>query len=772
MRTIALIVCILFQSYVAFSQDNNCKKRGERLSRKAEKYLTQSKPNFKKAEKKLRRCLYKYPTCHKCYSLYSDIYYDKKSLEEALNFVNSGLVYWPDDNGLLCKKFNLLNNKLSIYLEENNFEQALPIINEIELNFTDKIPCRLDKRWDDDQTRTFGTKWPDWEKYYAEKKLEILKANAIAVITSGDREKAREVLSLLIAADLSVLGSIGDDAKNWAFGEFYKISYSQYDYQTAIMIAQTLIGRGYLINYYKNEICLCYQKLYEDALQEKDYDLAIGYLEQYKNTACSNFLESYYNSEILKIADVLANNTDETILKRGLDLLCMIDCKFVVVNYSCGRVKTIRRTIYLNLSSIYEERYNDIDALHYLNSILVDFPDDKEVLKRKARLCYKFGKNYKKNGEYDLAVQFFSNVGNDPDFGIESLFLIGKIYENAFLIDSAEKYMQKAMSPSFDFSSRYENSKYSSLARLNRARYFTIKGALDSAKLYLTDYCAPEYSDHSRNAAVDSAFYNLRNDFEFQHWVTGKRRIKYSNFRLSTDYNEDEWFFFILDYFLDVNEGPEYYLYINTPNYYIDPSYPNSNYIQNSDWKYDVCWADKFSFIIDYQSTGVVNTTLSIEVLEKDGENYQKPLFEKTIHILENCRVYNKPESFIFNYKNEIPFKVSFNYSDNYDEFEPYFVSEILSTYKKSPLQIVLEENGLCLAGLFMKPVPFLLFSIAIDILKNKNFSLDNKGINEAIVGYLSDRYLPKSSFISQIDCVVKILNTLSKSGWADNINY
>ena len=172
-NSLQLLLIFLLISTNIWSQEK-CTNRSYRYAKKAEDYMNKPNPNYEKAEKKLAKCLYKYPECYACISASAKFSYKRKKPKRALYTVNYGLTFFPNDRGLNCQKFNILNMLYSEVNKERAYEEALSMIHQLESMNLEKIAsCNFDKQWITNKKALLSTEF-SWRYYYALEKKNLM----------------------------------------------------------------------------------------------------------------------------------------------------------------------------------------------------------------------------------------------------------------------------------------------------------------------------------------------------------------------------------------------------------------------------------------------------------------------------------------------------------------------------------------------------------------------------------------------------------------------
>ena len=469
-----------------------------------------------------------------------------------------------------------------------------------------------------------------------------------------------------------------------------------------------------------------------------------------------------YNRVCIKEANrLLTGGARKEDFLKALELVNQIDCSENQLSNDCNEVKTIQRNANLALSREFQKSNDWVKAIYYLNVILLDSPNDKEVLKERYKVSFKIGYSAYLDRDYDLALGMLLNAEKD-DNGIESAYFIGKTYEKTFRFRLAEKYMRKVV----DFSKSEGFIGFDNHARFDIARYLSMRGESEQAKSFLPDFCDADYHLFRDKAKIDPAFDSLRGDTQFKSWIAGHRRLKFSNFGILTSYNED--------WMINSDPGPEYFIEVTLEDGTTYTSQQNKHYNYNSKWRYDLQWLDNFTFLTHYDKPHA-EERFTLRVLEEDVNealNYRKvdPVVELNLKLDKPCsKTEWKPSyrSMVFFLLYRYEFHVYFTVTDNYEQLEPKHVNKSLSRFRvPEPNYTPFFGMITCAAQWLFQSEYVFLAHIAKAIIIDRSFEKNEEGIQQALTSHAANKFLPEKIYnlirdASFINCFLDLINEL-----------
>lgn len=197
-----------------------------------------------------------------------------------------------------------------------------------------------------------------------------------------------------------------------------------------------------------------------------------------------------------------------------------------------------KAVINLKIDNLYHSAkilFNEKDytaSLNHLNKILVQFPEHAqahqlkaEIRKLNSEVNLSLGLSLLEQHQYDLSEYFLTDSFRlNNAFEPKAQVALADLYEKTYLFEKAIESLER-----YRHTSRNYDEILITPDNLNYklAQLLSLKGDLEQAMQQLNNlFCSSNYQDYRTHAAMNSMFYNLRNDDLFNLWLNNKQRVK------------------------------------------------------------------------------------------------------------------------------------------------------------------------------------------------------------------------------------------------------
>ena len=728
-----LTLCLVIGS--PMTGQSNCKKQSK-LIKKAAQLIQKNK--VEKAKNKLHKAIKKFPHCSQAYVKLAQIH-ESTNKTLAIELYDMASIYDPSNLDINQRKVQLILQLANESYRANELDKAgnyydLAIIESVDKSVPQKkkieflentIGQSLDKANIDHSLHqirslidlyisaniTIPCKW-----VVARSEIYLNKARASMDIENIDRTLAllnEVVLSTKECKKLKTLQKQAKAIRTSIWIDLAKVQLDAKQFDNALDLISKVLAttkNNQEITTLRNEILFEVSKQH---LANKHYYKALYFVEELINSISSGgskknkSIYRHYDKVRLEFAQHLIKSEARSKIKLTEAINLLNDLSNSDDQSLLNKSKTIRKQAYIKLVKIAKDKGDLEDSLDYLNRLLIEFPNDKEVLKLKSEVAFNFGKKLHKKRKYDYALFYYNLAGKkDKTYKALSNFYIANLYKGNFELDTAKTILKTVVAD------KLVSKKIKYLSRKEIQRYNAI---MDDADLVLNEllshYCESDYDLLRKEIKADNSFYNLQEYPAFHRWLNGIRRIKVSGLSSKINFNPDsdetgDWL---------VWDGPDLLMEVS----YNGRVQILTDYVKGD---YTPYWSE--SAVFDYRLGDQLKFTLydyDPHLFSKATKEYVGTLTTRAVCKTNYYELNNRSSQNI-----EINFRVSDSKSSPYTSINTIY-------FRKSNVQIGFELT-LCVGKKYVSTVPFFFISIAEAALVDKTIDTTMEAVESAMV--------------------------------------
>lgn len=723
---------------------NKCAKVGKKIRQTQQLNKT-------KRLKVIQKLVQKYPQCIEGHLALLNAKLEDVSYVEMLQYFGetpSNIKKDKQYQGFAIPLLKNISNKALAYKDYSSALIAIEEIEKLKSNLADFCALQSNKfeiykAWHKENSENGAleniimlsdqcSSYSLWKNYYIHELSKKRLKHATEYNEKGKIELAKNELRMILVAGLDRSDKMLAEIERESMILLYNILLKQEHFTEAKAIALSLkqLGEKSASKLY----CQAAIALVRYHLRGKNYVLAKQHLNDC-DLYCKSYNKSLKDSVVIKLSSELLNKKNLTIddSKYVLSLLNEVNSgeqDSAIIH----KIRTQMMQASIKICRILIENNSYDEALYYLNSILLYFPKEQELLYLKAQISMHMGYYFKEKRMPEEAYDWFTSAADsDISFWKEASLEKANIMFCTFQYKKAQKIYEEV------FKNTTSNDSQNFISAYRMACYAAIQGKDDWVKYYLPSYCSPYYEMARSKAQNDESFYNLQNKEWFANWLTANRNIELYDFTLTATINQDEQ-----EFLADKNNAAEHYFVI----------YDNYN---------RVVFDNSNNYIIFRQPT---NTFPESYILK--GYPIENPIVTYTIQVRESDLGVVEDNSVLTSAFSIDKCSSSYRvgplenqyYSIYFNVRETAGQPSTWPTYREiSIIQIIYDFTGCAIVSLFGFE-GFLLWSIVDAAVQEKEFITEDF-VEDAVIQYFSSR--GKSSSISQMMGFIPCLTTLAR---------